>query len=762
MKNCISFFIRCSFILCWIFFVTYSGKISGQEKEPLPFTSPATEGLRYSDSIPIKDSILLVLPDSLPNLNDSIPALVIPAVEDTSAVEFGRRRASLLSDIAEPTDSIVSTADSIPKITVIGLADPLDTLSNRIYAYQVLDKNSYARLQVPIDTTMARFNINNPVMRNHPVGAYLGNAGLSFYPVGFEARKRPSDFLFTDNVSIYLHMPEETKYYQTQMPYTLVDYSSAGSKIQNESILSLVHTQNVNQRLNVGLSYDILSSIGQYQNQNAADNAFTLFSAYRGAQYSIHANFNWNNIRMRENGGLIDSEFFNSSPDNPADYSVRSTAGKTVMINRSLYFMQSYSFKQLNLWQRNDQPKDSVIVSRFTLVHTFKYEWSKREYSDTATYLNRRPYFGTTATHDSLYFRRVFNHFELMLKEQARNKFTAGFSVGILTEIDRYNNNIIPDTTIIDHEIYTPPGIGWGGDLPPVFRKDEIIHYRETEKYFNTALTGRFFNHTGRYLNWDFNGRLYFTGYKIGDLNINGTVQLHYYTDKGKNSLLLGGSIENAKPSYFLSNYSSNLLSWDNDFNASQEVRLRGEFVMPHRQFKIGVYLSQLNNYVYINSNAVPAQASDLLVTGTAFIEKDIKWWKLGFRFKLYGQYSSHEKIVPLPALAGYQSTYFQTWLVPKVLNMQIGWDINYNTRYYAYAYAPSSGMFYVQDEHRIGNYPFFDLFLNFQINRARIFVKTEGLNTMLTSLGKEYYMVYRYPLNEFRMKFGVSWAFYD
>ncbi len=745
---------KCLSFLCWMFLITYSGIISGQEKNSSSFNqSPAT--------VDIKDSTLHVMTgDSLQISLDSIPVTTKPAPQDTSVALPGKPQLPPI-EIPGEKDSIVSVSDSVPKITIIGLADPLDTLPNKIYAYHVLDKNSFARLQVGIDTTLARFEINNPVMRNYYAGAYLGNAGLSYYPIGFDARQRPSDFLFADNISIYMHIPEETKYYQTQMPYTLIDYSSAGSKAQNESILSLVHTQNVNKRWNVGLSYDILSSVGQYLNQNASDNAFTLFSAYRGSQYSMYTNFNWNNVRMKENGGIADLSNFDTTKVSPADYTVRSSAGKTILINRSFYLMHSYSFKKLNLWNRNAS-KDSINVSRFTLVQTFKYEWNKREFSDTATYLNKTPYFGTTNTSDSIHFRRIFNHFELMFKEQSRNKFTAGFSVGILNEFDRWNNNIIPDSVGISYSPYTPSGSGWGMDLPPISRIDTIITYRATEKQINTALTGRFFNHTGRYLNWDFNGRFYFTGYKLGNLNINGTVQIHYFTRKGRNSLLLGGSIENAKPSYFLNHYASNLLSWDNDFNASQEIRLRGEFIVPHRQFKAGVYLSQLNNYVYINSSAVPEQASELLMTGTAFVEKDIKWWKLGFRFRLYGQYSSNNNIIPLPAFAGYQSTYFEAWLVPKVLRMQLGWDFNYNTKYYAYSYAPSSGMFYLQEDQKIGGYPFFDVFLNFQIKRARIFVKTEGLNTLLTPLGKEYFMVYRYPLNEMRVKFGVSWAFYD
>ena len=738
MERCSLFFVKYLLIHFWILLVVSSGFASGQEKDSVFLTKTVNDSIQINDSLNINvDSI-------------SSPPLQID-------------RQLIL-------DSIPSLPDSLKRQVVVGLTDPLDTLSNRILAFQVLSRNSYARSQVGIDTTLNRFNINNPVFRNYHAGAFLGNTGLSYYPIGFEARKRPSDFPFLDHVSDYLHDPEEVTYYQTQTPYTLINYSSAGPKAQNESIFKLVHTQNVNKNLNVGMHYDIYSSAGQYNNQNASNNGFTLFSAYRGSQYSMYTNFNWNNVRMRENSGLDSiGAYVNNYDDEAAFYAVRSGSGKTVLLNRSFYIMHSYSPKKLSLGKKNADA-DSVDVSRFTLVQTFKYEWNKRDFTDTASYALRgkEPYFGRDAqgrinTHDSLYFRRMSNHFELMIKEQSRRKFTAGFSVGLLTELDRYNTNIVPDTNRIFIKTDASSGSGWSGELPGISGMEEVIYYRDTKKHFNTALTGRFFNHTGRYLNWDFNGRLYFTGYKLGDLMINGTVQMHYYTSKGRNSLLLGGSIENAHPSYFLNDYASNWLAWNNDFNPSQEIRLRGEFIMPHRKLKLGAYLSQLNNYVYINKVAEPEQSSEPLVTGTAYVEKDIRWWKLGFQFRLYGQYSSHEKIIPLPAFAGFQSTYFETWLVKNVLTMQLGWNVCFNTKYYAYAYMPSTGMFYLQENQKIGNYPFFDFFLNFQIKRARIFVRTDGLNTMLKkTLGKENFMVYRYPTNDFRIKFGVSWAFYD
>jgi hypothetical protein len=776
MKNYPLFFMKSTPVQVLMLSIFFSGLLFGQEQNSLSLTQlSVTESLKDTVlSVPVADSLHL-LTDTIPRQSDTLDvAGPQVAIKDTAIIQFQDSLSLRPESVPLPEDSVASVRDSIPRVVVIGLTDPLDTLSNRIFSYNVLHENSYSRILLPIDTTLDRFQINNPVMKHYYVGSYLGNVGLSYYPVGFEARSRPSDFPFLDHVSLYIHVPERMQYYQTQMPYTHIDYSSAGSKRDNETILNLVHTQNVNRKWNVGLRYDVYSSAGQYPNQNASSNGFSFFSAYRGSQYSAYGNVNWNNVRMKENGGLSNLEsFLNTAIEtDPENVSVRSFVGKTILLNRSLYLNHSYSFRKLDMFgKKKEESPDSVNVSRFTLVHTLKYEWNKREYSDTALYALRplgiEPHYGTQNTHDSLYFRRLFNHFELMFKEQARSRLTAGFSAGLLNEADRYSNNIVPYTTATEREKPQSSNTdNWGIDLPAISGSNIHIHRRGEESYFNTAVTGRFFNHTGRFLNWDFNGRFYFTGYKMGDININGTVQIHYYTSKGQNTMLLGGSLENARPGYFLNNYASNWFVWTNDFNRTQEVRLRGEFMIPFRKLKIGAYVSQLSNYVYFDSNALPKQATGLIMTGTALVEKDIKWWNLGFRFRLYGQYSTDNNIIPLPAFAGYQSTYFEGWLVRDVLMMQLGWDFNYHTKYGAYAYMPSSGVFHLQkedDKQKTGNYPFFDFFLNFQIKRARIFVKTDGLYTLFNKqLGKEYFMVYRYPLNEFRMKFGVSWAFYD
>ena len=90
----------------------------------------------------------------------------------------------------------------------------------------------------------------------------------------------------------------------------------------------------------------------------------------------------------------------------------------------------------------------------------------------------------------------------------------------------------------------------------------------------------------------------------------------------------------------------------------------------------------------------------------------------------------------------------------------QPGIDIFYNTAYYASTYMPALRMFYLQDEKKIGNYPYVDIFANLMVKRFRIFVKYSHLNALWSE--NRYYMIPHYPMQGNAFRWGVSWSFYD
>ena len=674
--------------------------------------------------------------------------------------------------LSSPTDSLRRLAASYNP--------PLDSIDALIFAFRPMLNHRYYVHRVEIDTTLNRFHdVSNVVLHRYNVAAYLGNLGLSYYAPVYHMREAPSDFMVTDHLRLYMHNPEEIDHFCTRKPYTLLQYSLAGGSGKEEVRMHITHTQNVNERVNLGLLFDSNAADGQYAHQATGDNAFSVFGSYRGARYQLYGSIGLNKIKMKENGGLTDLENFYTTQRRTDVYDTYSNSGQTVLNETDFFVAQSYAFTNKHLVRVDtifSYPPDSLIatisdtlstadslrmiesmiemdfdsiyntnISRFNVVHTMTYMSGRRKFDDKLQdqpSLYPEPLL-TPVTADRLKYGRLQNTLELMLQEKQRSRLTAGFSAGLLNMIDRYEYDIQPDSVFTEN--------------------DTTVHTRRSFSHVNTAVTGRFFNHTGHKLNWDIGAKLFFTGYKAGSLEIDGDVRFYTYTPHGRNVLSLGATLSNEKPGYFMEAYSSNHFIWDNHFDDAQHVRLRAEFENPHRGLKAGFYTSQINKLIYFDETARPAQTSEVVVTASGAVEKHVRAGKFHFLFNLYGQYSSEEDILPLPLFTGLQSTYFETWVVPGVLQMQLGYDVRYFTPYYAYAYMPATGVFYLQHESKVGNYPFVNAFVDFKLKRMHISVTGESLTSLLNgTIDKKYFTVYRYPLNEARIKVGLSWAFYD
>lgn len=123
-------------------------------------------------------------------------------------------------------------------------------------------------------------------------------------------------------------------------------------------------------------------------------------------------------------------------------------------------------------------------------------------------------------------------------------------------------------------------------------------------------------------------------------------------------------------------------------------------------------------------------------------------------------QHISKDEALKLPSLLANATISYEGSLFKGAIYAMTGIEVFYNTSWYAPAYMPASGSFYLQDQIKTGNYPFMDVFLNLRIKRARIFLLLQHANSGLT--GYRYYMVPTYPMADRAFKFGVNWMFFD
>ena len=179
----------------------------------------------------------------------------------------------------------------------------------------------------------------------------------------------------------------------------------------------------------------------------------------------------------------------------------------------------------------------------------------------------------------------------------------------------------------------------------------------------------------------------------------------------------------------------------------------------PYRRLKFGFKYSIVSRFMYWNEASLPAQATSEFSVAQIFVRKDFKFGPLNLQNSVMYQKSTTDKFIHIPEVST-RNTVFLAGNVARVLATQIGFDLRYDTGYYADYYSPALGMFYVQHTEKIGNFPWLDLFVNLKLKRTRFYVKYTNLGTKINRKG--YYTTPGYAEQISTLSFGLSWTFYN
>ena len=168
-----------------------------------------------------------------------------------------------------------------------------------------------------------------------------------------------------------------------------------------------------------------------------------------------------------------------------------------------------------------------------------------------------------------------------------------------------------------------------------------------------------------------------------------------------------------------------------------------------------------LDNNIYYDTLGIVRQNTAPMSVMTAELRKDFKFGPLHLDHKAMFQLSSNEEVMPLPMLALNFRYYVQFNVVKNVMQMQIGANAWYTTKWYAPAYNPVLGVFHNQNEEKYGNCPYVDVFVNIQWKRVSLFVKAVNLNMGWPSKSPDYFTADGYIGPQRTIKFGITWPFW-
>jgi hypothetical protein len=182
-------------------------------------------------------------------------------------------------------------------------------------------------------------------------------------------------------------------------------------------------------------------------------------------------------------------------------------------------------------------------------------------------------------------------------------------------------------------------------------------------------------------------------------------------------------------------------------------------FISPKYNLESGIRYSLINNYIFHDTLGIPAQTKSELLLLSAYINKEFILGKFNVQTQLLWQKVSASQFVHLPEISARVSLSYNMVLA-KVLYVQLGADTRYNTQYYADAYQPATGFFYLQNKKKLGNYPYMDVFANVKLKRTRVFFQYMNLASLF--LDSPYFTALHYPMYRATFRLGVAWSFYN
>jgi hypothetical protein len=579
------------------------------------------------------------------------------------------------------------------------------------------DKNNLQQfLYSKIDTSITNFQNYFPRNTN-------GHLGMPSAPLFINYQSKALGFnLFTAPYQNDMISSDDVKYYQTKGPYASLT-GIAGSK--QEQAFKLLFSNTFKNKLNITLGFNRYSGIGFYQKQQSFTNNFYTTSNYtsKNNRVGYYAYVLYNKVKHQENGGISnDTLFLENVSINKFLLPVNLNYAKRELRNTTFDF---------NPWFRLNKNEDSSSVLSHFIDYQFNYSGNYSKYADANSgeeSFYKVYYLDTVSTKDSTHWRIINNGLNYTLKI---NPINAKLKIGYKNEINQVYQYL--DSTFMNHLVNA--GLYVSKNKYSGFVKANYVAQGSNQNDYSLEIGNCFSD------------------------------KLPWVTMKNKGTIgfnvKFNASIEKRHPDFIFNNWVSNHYVWNNNFSPIDKQQALFSISTNDNRFDVGVVYQNVKNFIYFNELAVPEQTPIGIQNISAFIHKDILLFKhLGINAKYNYQSSSYQAIVSVPNHVINGALYYQGNLFKRALQIQIGFNAQYFSSFYGYAYMPMTNQYYVQTTKTVGDYPYVDFFLNARIKPVRIFVKIDHVTQGL--LGGNYSLTPGYLQNDRAFKFGVNWLFFD
>jgi hypothetical protein len=561
-------------------------------------------------------------------------------------------------------------------------------------------------------------------------------------------RLKTIDDPFAWSLTPYVVTPQQQRFFNTTTPFSTVAYKKGFVTGHEENDIDFLFTGNINRRLNLGVEMDYLNSAGHYKNTAGKLYRGSVWGSYTGAHYSMHAAFGWSQLSSFDNGGLKDVEDLKSSlaaEDIPVRLNAmtgyRYLSGylhNQYAITKEREYHDSVKVIEEGRWVKKDTVKVEYIPL-MTFSHVFETNNSNRRYieknADQGFY--DTTYYNHIKTNDTTDVLTIKNTVAVTFCEAYNTKLKFGITAFAMNECQRFMNDSVP--------------------------YDSIYDYRWTN---NTFVGGAIHKHSGAVVHYNVEGKVCVVGYKIGEFDVNGTLQTRFQAGKYPMTIAARAYAKSEKPSRYLQHFRSNHIQWDNNFGFTYRFLGGATIAYPTKWVKPSIDFTFENqtNPIYVSAaDWKPRQykGNVQIITGDVGVDLTTPWVNLENRAVI--QHSTNDSVMPVPTVILQHRLYYHgTWF--RALDAQIGVDVRYFTKYHAPILCPATGMFANQQTEMVGNYPWMNVYANFYVKsiHLRFFAQYQHVSYHFMGKNGTYLAMPGYPTNRDTFRAGLAWHFYN
>ena len=639
-----------------------------------------------------------------------------------------------------------------------------------------------------LDTTYNYHFNEYPFYKEDINTTWLGVSGSPEMTYNYFKRTQTDNAIFYTPLQRYSYSPETLPNYNTKTPHTELAYWGTlfANKEKEESNIRVLTTQNILPELNLTLEFRRFGGNGILKREDTNNRNVVIASNYMGKRYLMHTGYIYNKVARSENGGIVDNFWIRDTTVDAREIDIYLKNASSTTKKNTLFLDQSYripftfleNLKGRKERKRQEAVRDSIMTSGDSLAiaallenetldeieetevavdtvnkdittaiigHSSEYSVFRRIYQDDIStsddlgrqFFNDRFYLNPTRSADSLRVMKFENRFFIRLQPWKSDAIVSKLDVGIGDKLANY---------------FT-------------FNTADYVQGSSNTLLNSTYLYAGARGQHKKYFTWDAKGEYTFLGYEINDFGIHANLVFSAYPFRRdrKSPLTLKAHFETTlkEPDYYEQHLCTNHYMWNNDFGKISSTKIGAALEIPRWDLHASFDYALLSNNIYYDTEGIVRQNTDPMSVMTASLRKDFIVWKFHLDHQALFQLSSNKDVIPLPMLALNLRYYLQFDVVKKVMQMQIGANAAFTTKWYAPAFNPVLGVFHNQNVAEYGNCPYIDAFVNIQWKRACIFVKIVNVNMGWPNKSADYFSAAGYIAPQRAIKFGISWPFY-